>query len=141
MTILFDNITDIAGASEKAPITFWVPQLRENDSGDGIITTPGVPVYAKDGVFTSPDLDAGPAIVQIGLQQYTITIPESATPIRLWPLIDAGMPPPPESDRYQFVRNGGGVERTQAMTLADFNALASPDPATLYIIVEETAVL
>lgn len=130
MTILFDNITDIAGANEHSPITFWVPQLRENDSGDGMITTPGVPVYAQDGAFTTPDLDVGPAIVQIGLVQYPITIPASPTPIRLWPLIDAGMPAPP-AESPGFIRSDD-TGRLLVMPTPDFNNLTTLDPMTMY---------
>lgn len=133
MTILFDKVEDIAGATEHTPIVFWAPELRESDSGDGIVTLQHHSVYAENGEFTTPDMDAGPAVVQIGVRQYQITIPESPDPIRLWPLIDAGMPAPPPSEQYQFVRNGGGLVRVQAVNLEDYEDMVW-DPGTMYII-------
>lgn len=132
MTVLFDDITNIAGASETRPLRFFVPVLRENDSGDGIVTTARYEAHVEDGEFTTPDMDAGPAKVRIGLDTFDIIIPESASPVRLWPLIDAGMPQPP-ADTPGFVRNGGRVDRIQAVTMAEY-ADMTHDPETLYVI-------
>lgn len=133
MTVLFGRVEDIAGATEHTPLVFWVPQLRENDAGTAMVTTQHHTLYASGGEFVTPDMDAGPAVVQIGVRQYQITIPESPDPIRLWPLIDAGMPAPPPSEQYQFVRNGGGLVRAQAVDLDEYESMTW-DPGTLYII-------
>lgn len=134
MTVLFDDVTTIAGFADGQRIRFSVPVLRENDSGDGIITTKHHDVRPVDGTLTTPDLDAGPAKVSIGMKSYNIVIPDSPTPVRLWPLIDAGMPPPP-AGTPGFVRNGGGVARVQALTQAEYDT-ATHDPATLYVITD-----
>lgn len=130
MTVLFDDLTNIAGASELRPIYFYVPKIRENDNSDGIITKTKTEVRAVDGAFTTPDLDAGPAKVVIGSDVYDILIPESSAPVRLWPLIDAGIPTPREP-APGFVRDGGGIARVQAVTAAEYASMTH-DPATLY---------
>lgn len=56
MTVLFDDIVNIAGATENRPLRFAVPTVRENDSGDGIVTTQRYEVRASGGSFTTPDL-------------------------------------------------------------------------------------
>ncbi|QRY62763.1 hypothetical protein JVX90_00350 [Gordonia sp. PDNC005] len=135
MTILFDKITDVAGADEYTPLVFWAPDLRENDSLDGMVTPKRHYVHAVDGAFTTPDLDVGPCMVQIGMMQYAFTVPQSSAPVRLWPLVDAGMPQPPVGSPG-FIRNGGGVAIAKAVTAAQYATL-TVDPATLYVIVEE----
>lgn len=138
MTILFDNITDIAGATTDGPITLQAITIRENADGDGIITRESHTIYPDHtGAFTTPDVDPGPAIVWFGPEPYDIVIPDSPTPVRLWPLIDAGMPVPAEGSDG-FVRNGGGVTRTQAVTMAEYASMTR-DPATVYFITDSSA--
>lgn len=133
MTILFDNIENIAGARHDDPIVVRAISIRENQTGSGIITDDGYSVWAEeDGSITTPDLDPGPAVVVIGGQTHRIEIPVSTSPIRLWPLIDAQLPAVPADSGY--VRNAGGVARIQVMTETAYAALTNPDPETLIAI-------
>lgn len=136
MTVLFDNITNLARLSPGESLGFRTRSIRENDSGDGITATAGYTLWpdADSGDFTTPDLDAGPAVVVMGGESFDIVIPDSPTPVRLWPLIDAGMPTPP-AGAPGFVRDGGGVARVQALTQAEYDT-ATHDPATLYVITD-----
>lgn len=131
MTVISEPIADIAGADNNTNFRFSVPILRENDTGTGMVTTRVYQVQARNGILTTPDLDAGPATVEIGLKKHPIVIPDSPTPIRLWPLVQAGMPVPP-TEEAAAVRNGGGITRAQALSLAAYQAIPTPDPETLY---------
>lgn len=137
MTVITEPIADIAGLGERQKVTIWTGALRENDSGTGTVTTRKHEITPVNGVLTTPNLDPGPARVRLGgvMDPIDITIPDSASPIRLWPLIDAaiGAPPPAATG---FVKDGGNVARIQALTQAQYSALTTPDPATLYIIIE-----
>ncbi|AUH68533.1 MULTISPECIES: hypothetical protein [Gordonia] len=134
MTIIQDRIEDIAGAEFAQAVTFTIPRIRESASGAAIVTEQKHRFQVTDGGdLVTSNLDPGPATVRIGLNSYQITIPDSSSPIRLWPLIDAGMPAPPPSEQYQFVRNGGGLVRAQAVDLDEYESMMW-DPGTLYII-------
>ena len=135
MTVISEPIQNIAGLGERQKVRFTVPVVRESVDNNALVTTRVHEVAPVNGVLTTPDLDPGPAKVWIGADEYDITVPDSSTPVRLWPLIDAGMPTPPE-DAPGFVRDGGNVARIKAMTQAQYNAMATPDPATLYIITD-----
>jgi hypothetical protein len=133
VTVISDNIENVAGVDDTTAFVFSAPLLRESADGLGMITTQTARVTATGGVLTTPDLDPGDATVRIGANVYPIEIPDSPTPVRLWPLIFAGLPVPPEQVA-QAVRNGGGIAVAQAITQATYNALTTPDPATLYVI-------
>lgn len=135
MTVISEPVENIGGADDKTVFTFASVILRESDDGTGLITTTSTHVRATEGVLTTPDLDPGPAMVRIGAKPYRITIPDSPDPIRLWPLIEAGLPIPP-TEEAAAVRNGGGVARIQVTELADYHAIPTPDPETLYVVPE-----
>lgn len=136
MTVISDRVEDVGGVGDDvAAVVFFTEVLRDNTGGDAIVTTRRHDVHPVGGEFTSPDLDPGPAVVQVGVKRYDIIIPVSSSAVRLWPLIDAGMPTPP-SVADGFVRNGGGVTRIEAVTQAVYNSLTTPDPATFYLITD-----
>lgn len=135
MTVISEPLTDPAGRPETEPLAFYIETIRQNVAGTGTVSVQRVDVTPVGGVLTTPNLDPGPAQVQWRGQRFSIVIPDSASPVRLWPLLDAAMPQPPASTTG-FVRNGGGVTRIQALTQAEYDALDSPDPATLFIITD-----
>lgn len=132
---------DISAAGPDRPGTAGsrVRQLHRARASTGIArklcACPGeVPCRLVNGVLTSPNLVPGPAVVQVGNETYDIEIPDSAAPVQLWPLIDAGMPPPVNVPG--FVRNAGGIARITRVTRDEYAALTNPDPETLYIVFE-----
>lgn len=136
MTILVATVRDIAGIDDSTLFRFEVPATRGTDpAGTGIVTTRTYRVQPKDGELTTPDLEPGVCVVRIQGDPvtYRITIPDSVTSIQLWPLIEAAAPPGAGMDTTGFVHNAGGIERTQAVALADYPDLPK-DPATLYVI-------
>ncbi|NEW33857.1 hypothetical protein GV791_14980 [Nocardia cyriacigeorgica] len=133
MTVISEPVGDIAGADDATVFVFSSKVLRESGDGTGLITTRLASLQAEDGVLTTPDLDPGPAVVRIGAREYQIEIPDSPTPIRLWPLIEAGLPVPP-TEEATAVRNGGGVARIQRISQTEYDALVTPDPETLYVV-------
>lgn len=135
MTVISEPVADIGGADNNTVFTFSVPLLRESDTGLGLVTTRTLSVTAKAGILTTPDLDVGPAKVMVGLRAYGIEIPDSPTPIRLWPLIQAGLPIPPEQE-VDAVRNLGGIRGEKTLELDDYLAIPTPDPETLYFVPE-----
>ncbi|NEW40766.1 hypothetical protein GV794_01840 [Nocardia cyriacigeorgica] len=135
MTVISEPISNIAGADNGTSFMFVSPVIRESDDGTGLITTHPTVVTAVNGVLTTPDLDPGPATVRIGARGYSITIPDSPTPIRLWPLIEAGLPVPP-AEEAAAVKNGGGIARAQRVTQSWF-AANSHDPDTLYLVIAD----
>ncbi|WP_280471021.1 phage upper tail fiber protein [Nocardia cyriacigeorgica] len=133
MTIISEHVSGVAGADEKTVFEFWAPVLRESSSGTGLLTTRPHHLQPVDGILTTPELDPGPAHVRIGHREYRIEVPDSPTPVRLWPLIEAGLPVPP-TEEATAVRNGGGVARIQRISQAEYDALVTPDPETLYVV-------
>jgi len=135
VTIISEAIADIAGAAEDQPISFRILRLRENHANTGITTVETHSFKPVGGVLTTSDLDPGPAQVRIGATWYDIEIPVAFTTIKLWPLIDAGVPAP-DPDAEGFVRNAGGtpggVARIKTMYESEYSALTSYDPATEY---------
>lgn len=131
MTVITEPVVNLAGLADNAPVTFYVGELRRRASGHGIVTPMRVQVIPVSKVLTTPDLNPGPAKVQWGTKSFSITIPDSATPVPLWPLIEAGMQPSAPS--VDFVFNGGGIERAEAMSLIEY-ADTSEDPATMYFL-------
>jgi hypothetical protein len=136
MTVITETIDTIAGVDSSTTFAFSAPNVRDSSGDNALITTTSVSVKPVDGVLTTPDLDPGTAVVQVGLQSFTITIPDSATPIRLWPLIEAALPVPP-AQQATAVINGGGAARIQVMTADDYAALVStttPDPGSVFLV-------
>lgn len=135
MTVIQESVRTIGGADNDSLFSF-ASLLRDSSDDTALVTTTAVLVTPKDGVLTTPDLDPGLASVIVGGKSYSITIPDSDTPIRLWPLIEAGLPIPP-SEEASAVRNGGGVARVQVITEAAYAALTTPDPETAYYLYED----
>lgn len=140
MTVLTANIRDIAGADDRTIFSFETPSVRASVSG-GVVTARQSRYLAAGGVLTTDDLEPGPAILRMSSgppTDYRITIPNSATPVQLWPLIDAATPPDSPEWATGFVRNAGGVARVQAMTESEYTALQSAgldDPDTVYFTI------
>lgn len=133
MTVISEPVDNIAGADSRTTFEFATLLLRESADGTGTVTTAPYFVQATDGMLTTPDLDPGPAQVRIGQRVYRIEVPDSPDPIRLWPLIEAGLPVAPVEEAAA-VRNGGGARRLEVDELADYEAIAVPDPETLFFI-------
>ncbi|WP_280371195.1 hypothetical protein [Nocardia wallacei] len=139
MTVITARITDIAGAADARKVVFYTIVPRENSDGTAIVGTKRHEYIPDDtGSITTGELDPGPAKVQIGVGTagYAIEIPDSGTPVPLWPLIQAGLPIPP-IEEATAVRNGGGVRRIQRITEAAYLELPIKDPETLYVVVED----
>lgn len=136
MTIISEPIENIAGADNTSAFLFTAYTVRESDDGTKLVTTRPQRYTATAGVLTTDELDAGPAVVSIDGRVFSIEIPDSATPVRLMPLIDAGLPVPPTQEA-QAVRNGGGVARIQRISASAYAALVTPDPETLYVVVPD----
>lgn len=136
MTVIAEPIENIAGADNTSAFVFRSYVVRESDDGTSLVTTRTQRYTATDGVLITHNLDAGPAEVSIDGRPYWIVIPESASPVRLWPLIEAGLPVPP-SQEATAVRNGGGISRIQRIGDSAYAALVTPDPETLYIVVPD----
>lgn len=144
MTVISDKLLDGAKVPAGVRVEFWIPRMRDaNDSSailvEDVVT---VPVVAATGAFTTPNLEPGRWRVRIvwsALEtpaEYEITIPSSTSTIRLWPLVDAAAPPP-AATIPGFVRNAGGINRTQFISTTAYAALTAPDPTTLYITYTE----
>lgn len=134
MTVITTTVRDIAGIDDRTVFTFKVPRLRADT---GVITSRGYTITAVAGVFTTPDLAPGPAIVAVSNSpdEYQITIPDSETPVQLGPLIDAAIPPENATWGTGYVRDAGGVARVHALPVAEYADL-DHDPATFYILFE-----
>ncbi|MCK8675023.1 hypothetical protein M1M07_28435 [Rhodococcus sp. HM1] len=141
MTVLTANVRDIAGADDATVFTFETPAVRGGLDGS-VVTIRARRYTAEYGVLTTDDLEPGPAVLHLsgGMRaDYRITIPDSTTPVQLWPLIDAATPPDNEAWMTGFVRNGGGVARVAAMVDDEYWLLVADgldDPATVYFTVE-----
>ena len=135
VTVISEPISSIAGADDLTVFVFRSLRNRQSDDGTGFVTTRIETMQASGGVLTTPDMDPGPAAVKIGATEYKITIPDSDDPIRLWPLVEAGLPVPP-AEEATAVRNGGGVRRIAVAELDDYLAMPTPDPETVYIVPE-----
>lgn len=139
MTVISEPIQNIAGLGERQKVRFTVPVVRESSDSNALVTTRVHEVAPVNGVLTTPDLDPGPARVWIGADEYDITVPDSSTPVRLWPLIDAALDAPAPT-ATGFVKDAGNVARIQALTQAQYNAMTTPDPGTLYIITDSETI-
>lgn len=132
MTVLTGQIRDVAEFDDQSVFAFQIPEIRGD--GNEVVTTRTYFVQAVNGVLTTPDLSPGPATLTVRAKEYQILIPESGSPLPIWPVIDAGMPPP--VGQPGFVRNAGGIARVQRTTIANYAAIPSKDPETLYITFE-----
>jgi len=136
MTVITEHIQSIAGIDDNTVITFRSPTVRDSDDDTAMITPWMVQFTADAGVLTTPDLAPGPAIVAVGIAEYTIDIPDSSTPVRLWDLIQEGLPVPP-AQMATAVINGGGVSVARAMTADDYAAYVStttPIPGSIFYV-------
>ncbi|MDF3316487.1 hypothetical protein [Rhodococcus sp. C3V] len=83
MTIIFEDFTDLALNPDDVTVSFFGVPIRENSTGDGVITPAQVEVKSVGGVVTSPFLDPGPARVEVNagrwLRRYDVMIPDSGT--------------------------------------------------------------
>ena len=133
MTVISEPVENIAGLEDGMAVTFYVENLRARASGFGIVTTDRVRVDPVGGVLTTPDLDPGPAKVRFGAHEpYDILIPDSPTPVALWPLIDAGLTH--ATNVPGAVRNAGGISRIERIYESQYAALSTPDPETFYVV-------
>lgn len=136
MTVISEPVDTIGGADAQTVFQFSSPVLRDSSDDTALITTVVVRVAPVAGVLTTPDLDPGIAAVRVGPKSYAITIPDSPTPVRLWPLIQAGLPVPP-AEVAAAVHDGGGAARIQVMTSAQYTALVAsttPDPGSIFLV-------
>ena len=138
MTVISEPVGSIAGADNNTVFGFQSLFDRESFDGTGMITSALRTMQASGGVLTTPDLDPGPTIVTVGPRRYHVTVPDSPDPIRLWPLIQAGLPIPPEQEA-RAIRNGGGLAIGKVSELDDYLAIPTPDPETLYFVPESPA--
>lgn len=136
MTVIEEPIENIAGADNSTPFEFWYPNVRGKSDGTGTVTVRPWLTTAVEGVLTTPDIDPGTVAVRIGQRISYIEVPESATPIRLLPLLEAAMPIPPAHE-LDAVRNAGGIRRVQKVTESEYAALSPPDPETEYSVVPD----
>jgi hypothetical protein len=135
MTVFSEPIENIAGADNATVFSFTAGVPRESSSGTALITTRTVQYTPSAGVLTTGDLDPGPALVRVGSgPSVWIDIPDSGTPVRFWPVYEAGLPVPPTQEAAA-VRNGGGIARMQRITATAYAALSTPDPETFYVVV------
>jgi hypothetical protein len=134
VTVISDTFADIAGHGDVRAISFWAPVMRDNATGEFIVTPQYVHVaVAPDGSFTSPDLLPGLVRVRINGRAYDITLTDWPDPIRLGPLLTAAEEVPADEEA-KAVRNGGGVAVALLMEPEDFAALSAVDPETVYLI-------
>jgi len=134
ITEKFKRLDQVAPSrSAVGSVFFTVNERRYVTDEDFVVEPVRVQYDLVGGVLTTADLVAGPAVVQIGFSgpTYTINIPEAPGPIRLWPLIDAGLPTP--SNEPGLVRNAGGIARIAKITTAQLQAGGGTDPETLFI--------
>lgn len=137
MTVISEAVASVAGADNNTQFEIAYPDPRPSSDGGTLLTTPPLFLTAVDGVLTTPSLDPGWARVRVGQRIYYVQIPDwpDASPIQLSPLLDVATPIPP-AHAIDAVRNGGGVARIQRITEAAYAALTTPDPETLYVVVE-----
>lgn len=136
MTVIEDVVTGVAGRPHRGPVRVWAPRLRGATVHAGVITPDWSEYWpTAAGMVTTDDLAPGAARVAVGGQVYDVQVPDSASPVRLWPLIDAGAPQP--ADDGGFVRNRGGIRAAVMLTQEEFDALGGVyDPETYYAITQ-----
>jgi hypothetical protein len=120
MTVITEAIENIAGLEDNAVVWFYVEDLRPRAEGSGIVTPTRVPVKPVAGVLTTPPLNPGPAKVMYGLSSYDIVIPDSVSPVALWPLIRDYIPQtPPVVDAAVAAKNDAESARDEAQQILD----------------------
>ncbi|WP_280389328.1 hypothetical protein [Nocardia wallacei] len=139
MTVITGKITDLAGVGETDTVVFRATRLRvEPGLGDIISDRRRAYMPDEDGVITTDDLKPGFAIVRIGSDEVVIDIPDSTAPVQLGPLVDAGLPIPPEEEPRAVI--GVGIRRLERITESDFAVLlaaGTADPDTEYSLVAD----
>lgn len=136
MTVISEPIENIVGVDDSTQIEFWSPIVRASADGTSTVTMRPWHATAVDGVLTTPDINPGPVSCRIGQAIFHLTVPSSATPIRLLPLLEAAMPIPPEQ-QLDAVRNAGGIRRVAVVTESQYAALSPPDPETEYSVIPD----
>lgn len=137
MTVIVEHVEYLGGVDDSTVFSFSSPMVRDSDDDTALITKRAMSYTASNGVLTTDDLDPGPATVTVGVSSsFQIAIPDSPTPIRLWPLIQAGLPVPP-AQMATAVINGGGAAMIRVMTADEYAALVSsttPDPGSIFYV-------
>ncbi|OZF40736.1 hypothetical protein CH296_00320 [Rhodococcus sp. 14-2496-1d] len=100
MTIISDTLKNVAKTPATTTAVWFSASLRQATSGGIIVDKWHKAVPNSSGVFTTPDLDPGRAIVRFAGSldgDLEIIIPSSGTPLPLWPLISAAVNVPPDT--------------------------------------------
>lgn len=84
MTIITENFATLGLTPDSdVTVSFCGVPIRENSVGDGVITPTPIVVRAVAGVVTSPELDPGPARVEVAAEGwfgiYDVMIPAAGT--------------------------------------------------------------
>lgn len=138
MTVIQDQLKDVAGEPFEGTVTFRIERIREGADGTSIVTIERHHFQVDGGSLLTTDMDPGRATVRFSGDKntYPIVISDSATPIRLWPLIDAGQPAPPAT-ASGFLRVANGDEaRIDFVTSTEYATL-TPDPNTVYLVFQD----
>ncbi|WP_064257102.1 hypothetical protein [Rhodococcus sp. 2G] len=126
--MLTAKVKDIADADDRTTFTFEIPKVRGATDG-GIVTVRERRYTAEYGQLTTDDLEPGPAVLHIsggGGGSFTITIPDSETPVQLASLLDATTEyPEPVVAAAQAARN----EAISMAAIAGAAATISTDKA------------
>lgn len=137
MTVIKEeDVRDIGGTDDSTQFEFIANRLPGSETDESFVTRRPVFLTAVDGLLETPDLAPGAALVRFGIRTYAIIIPDSPTPVRLAPLIEAGLPIATE-DVARAVVNGGGIARLKKVTVSEYAALVTPDPETEYSVVPD----
>lgn len=100
-TITQSDIGDITGMDDNMGWTFFVKEIRESDSGTGIVTTKKDRKYPIAGVLTVT-LDPGPAaVIAPDGKTYSFTVPDDDSD--LWSLIQAAVTIPPGTRHQELL--------------------------------------
>lgn len=139
MTVISDTMQSLGYAPDAGPLQFYARALRTSADGTAIITPQWVHVgpNPSTGVFTTPDLDPGPAVVRIDGVARDIIIPDAGGTIALAPLLEAMTEPQSGTDTTGFVRDAGGFARAKVISAAEYSALTStttPDPGSTFFV-------
>jgi hypothetical protein len=135
MTIISESVSSIAGADSQTVFGFRSILDRRNHANTGMVTATRVTMQASAGVLTTPDLDPGETIVDVGSRTYRIIVPDSDTPVRLMPLIEEGLPVPPVQQARAVIAQGN-VTTIEDVT-ESWWASQPHIPGTVYIILPD----